>query len=71
MKRLYWIVQEGPKSPDEGPYRERKREGTDIEKWPQEIRIQLQCFLHKFLKHLLHDRVYPKERTIQVPVSKA
>lgn len=71
MKRLYWIIQEGPKSSDEVPCRFRNREGTDIERWPQEIRIQLQCFLHKFLKPLLHDRVYPKERTIQVPVSKA
>lgn len=42
MKRLYWIIQGGPKSSDEGPSRDRKREGTDIERWPQEIRIQLQ-----------------------------
>lgn len=42
MKRLYWIVQGGPKSSDEGPCRDRKREGTNIERWPQEIRIQLQ-----------------------------
>lgn len=71
MKRLYWIIQEGPKSSDEVPCRFRNREGTDIERWPQEIRIQLQCFLHKFLKPLLHDREYPKGRPVQVPVSKA